>query len=185
MQTKTKTIVLLAYAFIAWAGVPLPGYAVDLIAHPRGGETWQTTTSDGVTVRTSNQNEIAFVLARDPNKTLTASSRAPAHVNINPNKTLTVTVTAYNSVPAQTDGSPCIAANGADICKLHAQGDYTCAAALPFNTHLSIPGFGVCTVRDRLAPRFAHRVDIHMGGADSIARARAWGKRQLTVTIIK
>ena len=177
MLTQTKAA--LAYAFIAWVGVPLPSYAVDLIPQPQGGETWQTTTSDGVTVRTSNQNEIASVLARDHNKTLTASTRAPAPV-----KTLTVTVTAYNSVPAQTDGSPCIAADGSDICKLYAKGDYSCASALPFGTKINVPGFGVCTVRDRLAPKYYYRVDIHMGGADCIPKARAWGKKKLTVTVI-
>lgn len=184
MLTQTKAAIALAYAFIAWVGVPLPSYAVDLKPQPQGGETWQTTTSDGVTVRTSDRNEIAYVLARDPNKTPTTSPRASAPVGMDPNRALTVTVTAYNSVPAQTDGSPCIAADGSDICKLYAKGDYSCASALPFGTKINVPGFGVCTVRDRLAPKYYYRVDIHMGGADCIPKARAWGKKKLTITIL-
>lgn len=106
-----------------------------------------------------------------------------ADKNTSPSK-ITKTVTAYNSVPAQTDSSPCISADGSDICKLYAQGDYSCAAALPFGTKLSIPGFGTCTVRDRLAAKYSQRVDIHMGGVESIQKAKNWGKRTLTVTII-
>lgn len=90
------------------------------------------------------------------------------------------TVTAYNSVPGQTDASPCIAANGKDICALHKQGISTCAAAMPFGIKLEVDGFGTCIVMDRLAPKYANRVDIHMGGADSIAKAKAWGIRKNT-----
>jgi len=101
------------------------------------------------------------------------------------NKGLQKVVTAYNSVPEQTDDSPCISANNSNICELEAKGDHSCAAALPFGTKLHIPGFGNCTVRDRLAPKFAYRVDIHMGGANKIAVAKSWGKKNLLVSIIE
>ena len=94
------------------------------------------------------------------------------------------TVTAYNSVPWQTDNTPCISADGSNICQLKAQGHESCAAALPFGTKINIPGFGVCTVHDRLAPRFAHRIDLYFGDADKIKAARQWGKRRLKVSIL-
>jgi 3D (Asp-Asp-Asp) domain-containing protein len=94
------------------------------------------------------------------------------------------TTTAYNSVTWQTDGSPCISADGNDICRLESQGDHSCAASLPFGTKLDIPGYGVCTVRDRLAPKFADRVDIYFGGAEKIKHARKWGVRRLHIIII-
>ena len=93
-----------------------------------------------------------------------------------------VTVTAYNSVPEQTDSTPDIAANGENIMRLYEQGDFTCAASLPFGTKLSIPGFGVCTVRDRLAPKYSDRVDIHMG--KDIPAAWAWGIRKKVEVVV-
>lgn len=95
------------------------------------------------------------------------------------------TVTAYNSVEGQTDDSPCISANGWNICEKLKAGINTCAAAMPFGMKLHIEGFGTCIVSDRLAPKYANRVDLHMGGADKIAVARAWGiRRNLTVKIL-
>lgn len=94
-------------------------------------------------------------------------------------------VTAFNSVPWQTDASPCISADGSDICKLKDQGEQSCAAALPFGTKINIPGFGTCTVHDRLAPRFSSRIDLYFGGADQLAAAKQWGKRHLEVQIMQ
>jgi 3D (Asp-Asp-Asp) domain-containing protein len=102
----------------------------------------------------------------------------------NARKTLTKTVTGYNSVRWQTDSTPCISADGSDICALEAKGDHSCAASLPFGTRLHIPGLGICTVRDRLAKKYADRVDWHFGGADKVQEARAWGKRTLSITIL-
>lgn len=93
-------------------------------------------------------------------------------------------VTAYNSVPWQTDDTPCIAANGENICELLAKGDRSCAAALPFGTKLDIPKVGICTVRDRLAKRFSNRVDVYMGGKDQIKAAQEWGVQSLTITVL-
>lgn len=98
--------------------------------------------------------------------------------------TKTVTVTAYNSVPWQTDSTPCISADGSNICELKKQGEQSCAAAMPFGTKINVPGFGVCTVRDRLAPKYSHRVDLYFGGADQIGQAKQWGKRSLQVSVL-
>lgn len=95
----------------------------------------------------------------------------------------TMTVTAYNSVPEQTDGSPCIAANGDDICALRDAGSESCAGHFPFGTELEIPGFGTCVVRDRTHPRFSDRVDIYFGGKERIPAAFDWGVRRLRVRI--
>jgi 3D (Asp-Asp-Asp) domain-containing protein len=94
------------------------------------------------------------------------------------------TITAYNSVPWQTDSTPCISADGSDICKLREQGEMSCAASLPFGTKINVPGFGVCTVRDRLAPKYSYRIDLYFGGADQIQAAKEWGKRQVVVDIL-
>lgn len=97
------------------------------------------------------------------------------------------TVTAYNSVPEQTDGDPCIAADGTDICEALRRGERTCAAnCLPFGSVVDVPGFGTCVVRDRTASRYGSRIDLYLGGRDQIKTAKAWGiKKGLIVTIIK
>jgi len=92
-------------------------------------------------------------------------------------------VTAYNSIPEQTDATPEIAANGENIMRLYEKGDLTCAASMPFGTKLEVPGFGTCVVRDRLAKKYSDRVDIHMG--KDIASAWKWGKRTLEVSVLK
>ncbi len=100
-------------------------------------------------------------------------------------RVVTKTVTAYNSVRAQTDDSPCIAAYGDNVCELEAKGDHSCAGAFKRGTKLSIPGKGICTVRDVLAKKYAHRVDWYEGGASKIVAAKAWGMRVLEVSVIE
>lgn len=66
-------------------------------------------------------------------------------------------VTGYNTVPEQTDSTPCIAASGADIC---GRTDVVaCPRAMAFGTELEIDGKRyVC--EDRLAVKYDHRIDI-------------------------
>ncbi len=95
-----------------------------------------------------------------------------------------ITVTAFNSVPEQTDSTPCTSADGSNICALEAVGDHSCAASFPFGTRIWVSGFGLCTVRDRLSQKYSYRLDLHFGGRSEIGRARAWGKRTMTVLVI-
>lgn len=96
----------------------------------------------------------------------------------------TRTVTAYNSVPEQTDATPCIAADGSDICARYAAGELICAANwVRLGTRLRVPGYGDCTVADRMAPKNGEKVDVYLG--QDVAAARAWGARRIEVLIIK
>jgi 3D (Asp-Asp-Asp) domain-containing protein len=93
-------------------------------------------------------------------------------------------VTAYNAGdPSQTDSSPCISANGENICTALALGYKRCAANfVPFGTVLEIENYGECLVVDRMNSRYQNRVDIAMM-ADEKARAIKFGKQNLLVTI--
>ena len=74
------------------------------------------------------------------------------------------TITAYNSEAAQTDASPCITANGFNVCQ-HGQEDTFAANFLPFGTKVIIPelfGDRVFVVRDRMNKRHTSRVDVWM-----------------------
>jgi len=79
-------------------------------------------------------------------------------------RTSTHSMTAYNSEAAQTDGSPCITANGFNVCK-HGIEDTVAANFLPMGTKIRIPdlfGDKIFTVRDRMNKRYGERVDVWM-----------------------
>lgn len=66
-------------------------------------------------------------------------------------------VTGYNTLAAQTDDTPCIAASGRDICGRHDA--IACPRRIGFGTVVEIRGTTyVC--EDRLAPKFNGRFDI-------------------------
>jgi len=89
-------------------------------------------------------------------------------------------VSAYNSVPGQTDSSPCTSADGTDICRRHQGGECIVAAnAYPLKTRLRIDKVGICTVADRTHARNAHRVDLFMD--KDVEGAIRFGVRKLTV----
>jgi hypothetical protein len=66
-------------------------------------------------------------------------------------------VTGYNTVAAQTDETPCIAASGANICGR--RDAVACPSRIPFGTIVEIRGVAyVC--EDRLGRRLDHNFDI-------------------------
>ncbi|PIR13785.1 hypothetical protein COV49_01020 [Candidatus Falkowbacteria bacterium CG11_big_fil_rev_8_21_14_0_20_39_10] len=74
------------------------------------------------------------------------------------------TITAYNSEVGQTDNSPCITANGFNVCQ-HGVEDTVAANFLNFGDKVRIPelfGDRVFVVRDRMNKRHQNRVDIWM-----------------------
>jgi 3D (Asp-Asp-Asp) domain-containing protein len=82
------------------------------------------------------------------------------------------TVTAYTSTVEQTDATPCLSANGSNICNMHEEGQTLCAANfVPFGTILALSDTEesgldttiVCIVVDRLASKYPNRVDLYMG----------------------
>lgn len=93
-------------------------------------------------------------------------------------------VTMYNAGdPRQTDDSPCISANGENICNAIALGYKRCAANfVPLGTDLIIENYGECKVTDRMNRRYQNRVDIAVG-ADEYQRAVNFGLQKLLVTI--
>jgi len=92
------------------------------------------------------------------------------------------TVTGYTSHAAQTDSTPCIAADGSDICKRYARGEKICATNdWKMGTKLTIEGLGTCTVADRMNKRYTGtgRVDWYFGY--DIESARKHGIKNLFV----
>lgn len=96
----------------------------------------------------------------------------------------THTMTAYNSDPAQTDDTPCITANGFDVCK-HGEEDTIAANFLKFGTTVRIPelyGDRIFVVRDRMNKRYSNRVDIWMKEKTA---ARKFGVKVAKIEIVE
>ena len=82
-----------------------------------------------------------------------------------------VVITAYSSEVAQTDSTPCIPANGYNLCKHYEEFGYGNTVAnncLPLGTQIRFPdlyGDKVFIVRDRMNKRYGcYRMDIWMEG---------------------
>ncbi|MDD2681114.1 MAG: hypothetical protein PHE20_03385 [Patescibacteria group bacterium] len=96
----------------------------------------------------------------------------------------THTITAYNSDPAQTDDTPCITANGFDVCE-HWQEDTIAANFLKFGTKVRIPelyGDRIFVVRDRMNKRYTSRVDIWMKEKTD---ARSFGVKVAKIEVVE
>lgn len=91
-----------------------------------------------------------------------------------------VTATAFNSVPAQTDLNPSIAAWGDQLkpgMKVVAVSHDLLDAGLTRGTSLRIEGLeGEYVVLDKTASRHTRRIDIYMG--TDVEKARQFGVRQ-------
>lgn len=95
-----------------------------------------------------------------------------------------VIATAYTSEVAQTDASPCITANGFNVCK-HGIEDVIAANWLPMGTKVRIPdhfGDRVFTVRDRMARKHSDKIDVWMKDKKNAMR---FGKRTVKVEVLK
>ena len=95
-------------------------------------------------------------------------------------------VTAYNAGdPRQTDDTPCISANGENICDALAKGHKRCAANfVPLGSSLYVDKVGVCLVTDRTNKRYRNRVDIAMQ-KNEYHKAIQFGRQKLQVKIIQ
>jgi len=78
--------------------------------------------------------------------------------------TYKLSITAYSSTVDQCDSTPCITANGFDLCA-HNQEDVIAANFLPFGTKVRIPelfGDRIFTVQDRMNARYYYHADVWM-----------------------
>ena len=98
--------------------------------------------------------------------------------------TIIAFVTAYNLISTQTDSSPCIGATGENLCIALSFGEKICASNdYKMGTWLSVPGYGICRIADRMNRRYTGtgRIDVAFP-ADETREARKWGVKKLKVT---
>jgi len=81
-----------------------------------------------------------------------------------PKSVITIPVTAYSSTVDQCDSTPCITANGFDLCANDTQ-NVIATNYLPFGTKVRFPDYDpdtIYTVQDRMNARYNYRADIWM-----------------------
>lgn len=140
----------------------------------------QQTKQESLEIVTEERTEEAFI---GPENTTQEDSEANK-VEIRVISSSIRTMTAYNSLPEQTDATPCITANGFDVCK-HWTEDTIAANFLKFGTKVRIPelfGDRIFIVRDRMNARYSDRVDIWMKDKQD---ARNFGKRTAKIEIVE
>ena len=90
---------------------------------------------------------------------------------------------SYSSDVYQTDASPCITANGFNVCE-HGEEDTIAANFLKFGTRVRIPelfGDRIFYVRDRMNARYPERVDIWM---KDYINAKQFGVKYAVIEIV-
>ncbi|MFZ2189353.1 MAG: hypothetical protein WA057_04970 [Candidatus Magasanikiibacteriota bacterium] len=104
-----------------------------------------------------------------------------------PVKTVEVVATAYNSLVGQTDSTPCITANGHNLCKQYEEqgfGNTIAANFLPMGTQVKFPeiyGDKIFIVRDRMNARYGHgRVDVWL---PEYSEAKQFGVKRIEMEI--
>jgi len=98
--------------------------------------------------------------------------------------TYQVPITAYSSTVDQCDDTPCITANGFDLCDNN-QENVIAANFLPFGTKVRIPelfGDRIFTVQDRMNARYYYRADVWMKTRQS---ARNFGLVYATIEVVE
>ncbi|WP_299017210.1 hypothetical protein [uncultured Photobacterium sp.] len=102
-------------------------------------------------------------------------------------KSLKVTATAYNSVRAQTNNNPTIAAWGDRLkpgMKAIAVSRDLLKMGITRGTKVKISGLpGEYVVLDKMNKRWTRKIDIYMG--KDIKAAKKWGRRAVTITIVE
>jgi 3D (Asp-Asp-Asp) domain-containing protein len=94
-------------------------------------------------------------------------------------------VSAFSSRARETDREPCQAADQSNICERYARGELICATGnrnVPFGTRLHVPGYGICTVADRMNKRYdgTGAVDVYFGR--DTRTALVWGSKSLQIS---
>jgi 3D (Asp-Asp-Asp) domain-containing protein len=140
-------------------------------------EPTETTNITGKIVEINNK----MIAAASEN---VFAGRLPENQNLEVISTTKRIVSAYNSEVAQCDDSPCITANGFNVCE-HGIEDTVAANFLKLGTKIRIPeAFGdkVFVVRDRMNKRYSNRIDIWMVKKED---AKLFGVQALKIEILE
>ena len=92
-----------------------------------------------------------------------------------------VSMTAYTSRKKETDSTPCISADGTNICKY--DGCVVASNDYPFDTVVVIEGFGECVVKDRMSSRYTGTDNMDLYFGRDLEGALEFGRQNLKIKI--
>ncbi|KKQ57243.1 MAG: hypothetical protein US74_C0006G0026 [Parcubacteria group bacterium GW2011_GWA2_38_13] len=95
-----------------------------------------------------------------------------------------IPITAYSSTVDQCDSTPCITANGYNLCENNKE-NVIATNFLPFGTKIRIPkqfGDRVFTVQDRMNARYYYRADVWMQTRE---KATTFGIKYTEIEVLK
>ena len=134
-------------------------------------------------VNNQMENDIALIEEEDAEE-LEFNANLPKNDELEVIRSTYHVITSYNSEVGQCDDSPCITANGFNVCE-HGMEDTIAANFLKFGTKVKIPelfGDQVFVVRDRMNKRYDSRIDVWMiNKVDS----RAFGVKYAKIEVLK
>ncbi len=143
---------------------------VNMLILPYSGSGTKMISNSSIQDKINSIKESFVVLAKENDKELSENKQEkvePIERTVAWSKNYTMT--AYNSEAAQCDASPCITANGFNVCE-HGIEDTVAANFLKFGTEIRIPelfGDKIFVVRDRMNSRFTNRVDVWLKHKDN------------------
>jgi 3D (Asp-Asp-Asp) domain-containing protein len=102
-----------------------------------------------------------------------------------PRQTVKIWITAYNSLPEQTDSDPCTTASGLNVCKRNTEDVIaTNYQYLPFGTKVRFPelyGDKIFTVEDRMHQKYYNHADIWLKNKGD---AKKFGRKYTVMEIL-
>lgn len=164
----TKRISLIVFSIFVFENL---FFSLPILANEINGDGYTDILEQNLTIRAAEEEKL-IRLPENPDRTYTIKYSKYT------------TITAYNSIPGQTDDTPCITANGFNVCE-HGIEDTVAANFLKFGTKIKIPdifGDRIFIVRDRMNRRYTNRVDIWMLNRDD---ALVLGKRLAKIEILE
>lgn len=162
IKKSPSDIVVIAVLSLAVLGTVLPTSAAATLD--------QTSAED---------RAIALQVEAMQNKNAETGTLTVADLVETPDRVLTVSMTAYNSLPEQTDSNPFETAMGTTTRR-----GIVAANFVPLGTYIKIPelyGDEIFIVEDRMNARYTNRVDIWM---EHYSDARQFGvKHNVTIEV--
>ncbi len=136
---------------------------INMLILPYSGSGTTMAGNNSIQEKINSIKESFVVLAKENDKELSEDKQEKTEaVERTVAWSKNYTMTAYNSEVAQCDASPCITANGFNVCE-HGIEDTVAANFLKFGTEIRIPelfGDKIFVVRDRMNARYTNRVDV-------------------------
>jgi 3D (Asp-Asp-Asp) domain-containing protein len=177
-------LLILLLALASFVAFPAPVFADTELAN------FSSTTADFSYQFASDNQGVSLIQIINPgvifyNGQPAKDSHLPQNSGLEAKYAVNEVLTAYTSEAAQTDDSPCITANGFDLCK-HGREDTVAINGVKMGTRVRFPelfGNRVFVVRDRMNSRYgSNRADVWML---SKANAISFGVRVARMEVLE